>query len=93
HEPFEVIDATLDERFMDNNLVTGHPGIRYYAGAPLITGDGNALGSLCVIDTSPRAPMSEKQASMLKQSASLVMKRIVGLRMSCFIDQPTGLYN
>ncbi|MEE4690505.1 sensor domain-containing phosphodiesterase [Pseudomonas alliivorans] len=92
-EPFEVVDATLDERFMENNLVTGHPGIRYYAGAPLITDDGIALGSLCVIDTSPREPMSEKQANMLKRFASLVMKRIVGLRMSCFIDQPTGLYN
>ncbi len=92
-ELFEVTDATLDERFMDNNLVTGHPNIRYYAGAPLITDDGIALGSLCVIDTKPREPMSARQSSMLQRFASLVMQRIVGLRLSCFIDQPTGLYN
>ncbi|MCK9717679.1 GGDEF and EAL domain-containing protein [Pseudomonas syringae pv. syringae] len=90
---FEIPDATLDERFVNNSLVTGHPDIRYYAGAPLITDDGIALGSLCVIDTKPREPMSEYQTQMLKRFASLVMKRIVGLRLSCFIDQPTGLYN
>ncbi|KPW35726.1 GAF domain/GGDEF domain/EAL domain-containing protein [Pseudomonas coronafaciens pv. atropurpurea] len=91
--PFEVPDATIDERFVNNGLVTGHPDIRYYAGAPLITDDGLALGSLCVIDTKPREPMSEHQMLMLKRFASLVMKRIVSLRLSCFIDQPTGLYN
>ena len=90
---FEIPDATLDQRFVNNSLVTGHPDIRYYAGAPLITDDGIALGSLCVIDTKPREPMSEYQTQMLKRFASLVMKRIVGLRLSCFIDQPTGLYN
>ncbi|MCR8720847.1 GAF domain-containing protein, partial [Pseudomonas syringae] len=90
---FEIPDATLDERFMNNSLVTGHPDIRYYAGAPLITDDGLALGSLCVIDTKPREPMSELQTQMLKRFASLVMKRIVSLRLSCFIDQPTGLFN
>ncbi|MCF5353160.1 GAF domain-containing protein, partial [Pseudomonas syringae] len=90
---FEIPDATLDARFVNNGLVTGHPDIRYYAGAPLITDDGIALGSLCVIDTKPREPMSEYQTQMLKRFASLVMKRIVGLRLSCFIDQPTGLYN
>ncbi|MBP1146722.1 EAL domain-containing protein (putative c-di-GMP-specific phosphodiesterase class I)/GAF domain-containing protein [Pseudomonas sp. PvP027] len=90
---FEIPDATLDERFVNNSLVTGHPDIRYYAGAPLITDDGIALGSLCVIDTKPREPMNEYQTDMLKRFASLVMKRIIGLRLSCFIDQPTGLYN
>lgn len=89
----EVVDATLDDRFKDNGLVTGEPGIRYYAGSPLITEDGIALGTLCVIDTVPRAPMSEREARMLKRLAALVMKRIVDLRLSCFVDQTTGLYN
>ncbi|RRV04181.1 GGDEF and EAL domain-containing protein [Pseudomonas sp. v388] len=92
-EPFEIPDATLDPRFKENALVTGEPGIRYYAGAPLITEDGLRLGSLCVIDTKPRPAMSAREASMLKRFTSLVMKRIVSLRLSCYVDQPSGLYN
>ncbi len=53
-ELFIVEDARLDTRFADNPLVTGEPGVRFYAGAPLSSPSGERIGTLCVLDRVPR---------------------------------------
>ncbi len=70
-----VEDATQDDRFVDNPLVTEDPGIRFYAGAPLVTPGGHILGSVCVIDTEPRT-LSEREATTLKDLAALAMDEL-----------------
>ncbi|GGK08741.1 sensor domain-containing phosphodiesterase [Pseudomonas matsuisoli] len=90
---FEVCDAQQDPRFEDNILVTGSPFIRYYAGSPLIAEDGLILGSLCIIDTVPRAPMSDHDHWMIQSLASMAFKRLKSLREAEFIDASTGLFN
>lgn len=66
----EVSDAKLDVRFAGNPLVLGEPRIRFYAGVPIIMPDGEAVGTLCVIDTEPRS-LSDAQRTALRELAQL----------------------
>lgn len=70
-----VPDATQDERFAQNILVTEEPKIRFYAGSPLVTDDGLAIGTLCVIDSKERR-LTETQINALKIIRNQVMREL-----------------
>ncbi len=70
-----VEDALRDDRFRDNPLVTGGPGFRFYAGAPLLTADGFALGTLCLVDRKPRE-LTGDQLELLRALARQVVSRL-----------------
>ncbi|MEP6801308.1 MAG: protein kinase [Acidobacteriota bacterium] len=75
---FVIPDTTADDRFSGNPLVTGPMKLRFYAGAPLVTPDGHAIGTICVLDREPRQ-LGEAQvqalAALARQAVSLLELR------------------
>lgn len=77
NEVLVVPDALQDVRFANNPLVTGAPGIRFYAGAPLISPQGgHRLGALCVIDRKPRPVLDEREQRILSGLAALAVDQM-----------------
>lgn len=85
-EVMVVHDAGVDPRFANNPMVIGEPNIAFYAGAPLITKEGHALGTLCVIDSKPRANFGEEDRQILSDIAASVMTEIEANAQTQIID-------
>lgn len=87
-----VEDASLDARFHDNPLVTGPNPIRFYAGAPVRSPDGQALGALCLIDSRPRASFSKADRARLSELAKLVSDRLELRRLTVASAEGQGKF-
>jgi phosphoribosyl 1,2-cyclic phosphodiesterase len=74
-EPLVVSNALLDERFADNPYVTGYPGVRFYAGRPLILSNGCCVGTLCVLDTKPRR-LDDAGLALLRDMAQFAIREL-----------------
>jgi EAL domain-containing protein (putative c-di-GMP-specific phosphodiesterase class I)/GGDEF domain-containing protein len=88
-----VGDATQDPRFSAGPLVVGDPHVRFYAGVPLRTRDGLALGALSVLDSTPRAGLSQKQAEALRDLAVQAMALIESRHLVGEVHPASGLPN
>lgn len=86
-----VENATMDQRFHDNPLVTGDPSIRFYAGCPIETDDGQTIGTLCLIDDQPRK-FSEEDREALRDVGAMVSDELATIRLAS-MDDLTGLSN
>ncbi len=80
---FVVKDTAADVRFSDNPLVVGEPYIRFYAGAPLVTSDGQALGTLCILDIHAR----DLTAAQL-ESLQFMAKQVISMMEGNFPPEP-----
>jgi diguanylate cyclase (GGDEF)-like protein len=90
-DPLQVTDATLDERFQENPLVTTDPKIRFYAGCPIDSPDGNKLGTLCIIDRRPRE-LDQDDLQVLRDLSSMVEEEMAAIRLAT-TDSLTQLRN
>ena len=72
---FIIEDTLLDQRFADNPLVINEPFVRFYAGIPLLSPEGFAIGTLCVMDQKPRQ-LDDEQIKALEMLGNQVMSQL-----------------
>lgn len=97
-EVLVVNDTTRDPRFADNPFVTGAPGVRFYAGAPLRSPEGHGLGTLCIFDVKPRTLDADKVQALSDLAAGVnelleSRRAITALQSHATSDPLTGLLN
>jgi len=86
-----VPDTVLDQRFRNNPLVAGDSGVRFYAGCPICVGNGDQLGTLCLIDNRPRAFNDDDQA-LLRDLAKMAEQELFAMELAT-IDELTRIAN
>jgi PAS domain S-box-containing protein len=90
-EDFVVPNAAEDKRFHDNPLVTGDPHVQFYAGIPLVTPGGLALGTLCVIDHVPRTLTAEQLSSLRIIGRQVMTQMELRLRLKSYREAQQSL--
>ena len=90
-EPFIINDTLQDERFIDNPLVAGEPGIRFYAGMPLRHLNGATLGTLCIIDREPRN-LDDEDLAMFRDLAEMAESELSAIHLAT-VDELTRISN
>jgi PAS domain S-box-containing protein len=75
-EALVIPDAAADPRFAGLALVAGHPRVRFYAGVPVFTAGGLAIGAVAVMDTRPRGPLSESEIGALRDFSALISREL-----------------
>lgn len=86
-----IQDTLHDERFHDNPLVTQDPGIRFYAGCPLVVANGSKVGTLCLLDVKARK-LDDEERELLRDLAHMAEQELTALQMAT-TDELTGLSN
>jgi len=86
-EAFVILDASRDERFHDNPVVTGPPYLRFYAGAPVWLPSGYAIGTVCLLSPEPRQSFGSREQELLASLASLALEAVTARALRLQLDR------
>ena len=87
----EITDTSKDDRFADMPAIAGHPFVRFYAGAPLVSASGHAVGTLCVMDSVPKTLTDDQRQALIILAAQAVSQFELRRRLRDIEDQRAQL--